>query len=153
MLSPHTQEKLSNIAKTLGLYIYDIEMLKDNDEMILRISITHKAPMQTTEAKSVSVEDCQKMSELVSPLLDVEESQLSDYALEVSSPGLERVLKTQAHYAFSLGELVHVRLMDKSVLEGILCDLSQNHIVIESNGLKQHIDLNDIKKTKVIFAF
>ncbi|MDE7235985.1 MAG: ribosome maturation factor, partial [Helicobacter japonicus] len=97
MLSLHTQEKIAKMASTFGLYIYDIAMLKENEQCILRISITRKAPMQVLDSQNsnaVSLQDCQDLSEVISPLLDVEEANLPPYFLEVSSPGLERILKT-----------------------------------------------------------
>lgn len=156
MLSLHTQEKIAKMASTFGLYIYDIAMLKENEQCILRISITRKAPMQVLDSQNsnvVSLQDCQDLSEVISPLLDVEEANLPPYFLEVSSPGLERILKTHTHYTFSLGEMVSVRLMDKSIIEGILHNVSENGIEVKVQNEIQYIAFGDIKKTKVTFAF
>lgn len=154
MLLATTQEKIAKLASSLGLYIYDIEMLKEDDRPILRISITRKAPMQIADshACAVSLSDCENLSSLISPLLDVEENIAHNYYLEISSPGLERVLKTPSHYSFSLGEYVQVKLMDKSSLEGILQNVSESGIDIVSQGKSTHIPMGNIKKTKVIFA-
>ncbi|MDE7236161.1 MAG: ribosome maturation factor, partial [Helicobacter japonicus] len=84
---------------------------------------------------------------------DVEEANLPPYFLEVSSPGLERILKTNTHYTFSLGEMVSVRLMDKSIIEGILHNVSENGIEVKVQNEIQYIAFGDIKKTKVTFAF
>lgn len=155
MLSPATQGKIEQLATSLGLYVYDIEFLKENNHPILRISITRKAPMQILDSKQnmLSLQDCQHLSELLSPLLDVEDINIESYALEVSSPGLERVLKKPRHYTFSLGEQVSIKLMDKSVIEGILQDFSERDGRVEIRQDNQNISLNiaDIKKIKVIF--
>ncbi len=156
MLSQDTQDKIAKIAKTLGLYIYDIDMLKEDNRNILRISITRKAPMQLLDSKNsnaVNLQDCESLSELLSPLLDVEWTNTSSYYLEVSSPGLERTLKTYTHYTFSLGEFISVRLADKSTMDGILLNVNENGIEIGIDGIKKYISFADIKKTKVIFEF
>ena len=154
MLSAQTDEKIAKMAQSLGLYIFDISMLKENDNNILRVSITRKAPMQKLDSQSsaVSLQDCQSLSEMISPLLDVEESNLPSYFLEVSSPGLERILKTPTHYSFSLGEEVSVKCTDKSVIEGILENIDENSIEVRTQGGVKCVSFADIKKTKVTFA-
>lgn len=96
MLSENTRQKIEALAKTLGLYIYDMDFIKEDSRDIFRVSITKKAPFayqSPSSSTSVGVQDCQDLSELISPLLDVEEVNLDRYNLEVSSPGLERSLK------------------------------------------------------------
>ncbi len=155
MLSLHTQDKIAKLAANLGLYIYDIDMLKEDNRPIFRISITRKAPMQMPKSpneSAITLQDCQTLSELISPLLDVEESNLDSYYLEVSSPGLERTLKTFTHYTYSLGEYVSVKLGDKSIIEGILLNVNEEGIDIQSHQNPIHLPFADIKKAKVIFA-
>ncbi|TLD90447.1 ribosome maturation factor RimP [Helicobacter sp. MIT 03-1614] len=155
MLSQHTQARIEQLAATLGLYIYDIDFLKEDNRPILRVSITRKAPMQKQDCKNglaVSLQDCQNVSELISPLLDVEDENLKDYNLEVSSPGLERVLKKPQHYIYSLGEKVSIKLMDKSVIEGILHDVNENvSISIDTGKEILSFSFADMKKIKVVF--
>lgn len=156
MLLLATQEKIAKMAASLGLYIYEIAMLKENENSILRISITRKAPMQVLDShhsNAISLQDCQNLSEMISPLLDVEASHLPSYYLEVSSPGLERILKTPTHYHFSLGEAVSVKLTDKRNIEGILQNVNENGIEVRVKNEIKFIAFTDIKKTKVTFAF
>ena len=58
----------------------------------------------------VSVEDCESVSREVSALLDVEDPIPSAYTLEVSSPGVDRVLRTPAHFERFVGARVLVEL-------------------------------------------
>ena len=120
MLKEQTESKIEQLAQSKGLYVYDIDFFKEDNRPILRISITRKAPMQALDSKdtsAVSLQDCQELSELISPLLDVEDINLESYALEVSSPGLERILKKPRHFAHSLGEKVSIKKTDKSVIK------------------------------------
>lgn len=156
MLSTQTTQKIEQLAASLSLYVYDIDFLKEDERHILRISITKKAPMQNLSSKdsnAVSLQDCQALSELLSPLLDVENINMDSYHLEVSSPGLERILKKPQHYAFSLGEILNIKLIDKSTLQGILHNVNDTHITLLVEKDEIVIPLESIKKAKVIFEF
>lgn len=156
MLSSQTTQKIEQLAASLSLYIYDIDFLKEDERHILRISITKKAPMQNLSSKdsnAVSLQDCQVLSELLSPLLDVEHINMDSYHLEVSSPGLERILKKNQHYAFSLGEMISLKLTDKSILQGILENVNDTHITLLVGKEQVKIPFSSIKKAKVIFEF
>lgn len=156
MLSAQTTQKIEQLAASLSLYIYDIDFLKEDERHILRISITKKAPMQNLSSKdsnAVSLQDCQILSELLSPLLDVEHINMDSYHLEVSSPGLERILKKPQHYAFSLGEMISLKLTDKSSLQGILENVNDTEIALLVDKEKINIPFSSIKKAKVIFEF
>ena len=156
MLSTQTTQKIEQLDASLSLYIYDIDFLKEDERHILRISITKKAPMQNLSSKdsnAVSLQDCQALSELLSPLLDVENINMDSYHLEVSSPGLERILKKPQHYAFSLGEMISLKLTDKSILQGILENVNDTHITLLVGKEQVKIPFSSIKKAKVIFEF
>nr|QGT50156.1 ribosome maturation factor RimP [uncultured Helicobacter sp.] len=156
MLSENTRQKIEALAKTLGLYIYDMDFIKEDSRDIFRVSITKKAPFiyqSPSSSTSVGVQDCQNLSELISPLLDVEEVNLDRYNLEVSSPGLERSLKKPQHYQFSLGENVRIKRVDKSIIEGILESIDDQKISIKTEDETQEIPLSDIKTAKVCFEF
>lgn len=154
MIPPHLEDKIAALATSLGLYIYDIEFLKLETNHVLRISITRKAPMQTLDSKlsSVSLQDCQSLSEILSPMLDVEGEALPSYILEVSSPGLERTLKKASHYAHSLGEQVSVRLTDKRIICGVLDDVNKEGISVRTQHV-EFVRFEDIKKVRVVFEF
>ena len=98
LISQELQAKIQKLVESFGCKIYDITTLKENENQILRISITKKP--------SVSLDDCQEVSLALSPLLDVEIPNFEKYYLEVSSPGIERPLKTKKHFEDARGELV-----------------------------------------------
>jgi ribosome maturation factor RimP len=65
---------------------------------------------------AVTLEDCEHVSRQVGDLLDVEDPVPGGYVLEVSSPGLDRRLRTPAHFAAVVGAEVRVEL--KRAIEG-----------------------------------
>ncbi len=60
--------------------------------------------------QGVGLEDCERVSHELSALLDVEDPVPTAYTLEVSSPGLDRVLRTPAHFQRFVGERIWLEL-------------------------------------------
>src|SRR5437667_8970599 len=83
----------SRVAATFGVDIFDVQFRREAGGMILRIQIDRPGPAATAD-ESVSVEDCANVSRELSAILDVEEIVSSAYTLEVSSPGLDRPLRS-----------------------------------------------------------
>lgn len=141
MIAPALEEKLEKYIQSCGCELYDIAMSKEFNQDILRIFITSK--------EGISLDKCQEVSQLISPILDVEDPIASNYMLEVSSPGIERVLKKPRHFAFSIGERIKVKMMDKTILEGVLEGSDEEGFVL--NGEK--IPYSQTKKVKTIFQW
>ncbi len=152
--------ELESIIHSCGCELYDIARIKENENDILRISIIAKDG-QTT------LDKCQLVSENISPFLDVKDIALESYVLEVSSPGIERVLKTPRHFKLSIGEKVHVKLDDKSEFEAIIdsandkevgfllsdedTKLTKDKKSIPQNIQKKSFAYSQLKKVKTIF--
>lgn len=143
MIPAQTQEKITKLIHASGLELYDLILTRENERPILRIYITKKG--------GVTLDDCATISELLSPLLDVEDPLSSEYLLEVSSPGIERPLKTPRHYEQAIGELVHLKLMDKSELEGELLAVGSETVKLE--GYPDPISFETIKKGRTFYRW
>ncbi len=63
--------------------------------------------------EGVGLDDCERVSHEISALLDVEDPVPTAYTLEVSSPGLDRVLRTPAHFQRFVGERVRLELRNR----------------------------------------
>lgn len=85
-----------------GCTLWDVEYVKEGADFHLRVTID--------KPEGVTIEDCERVHRAIDPLLDEADPIESFYYLEVSSPGLERELKTEAHLLSSVGESVEVRL-------------------------------------------
>lgn len=137
---------LEKVIESKGLKIYDIELLKENDNLLLRISIFKNG--------GVTLEDCENITNLISPLLDVELENMENYTLEVSSPGLERTLKKDRHFLYSKNDLIEIKMMDKSVIKGILRDYKDGILSVESSGdfIKSSGDFAESKIIQIPFS-
>ncbi|WP_233704069.1 ribosome maturation factor RimP [Helicobacter mesocricetorum] len=142
MITPDLEGKIFTLVQSFGCELYDINIIKENTHKVLRIYIAKKP--------SVSLEDCQEISLALSPLLDVEMPNFENYFLEVSSPGIERNLKTLAHFQGAIGELVRVKTIDKSEFKGRLVEVYEDSIKLE-NG--KNISIDAIKKAQTYFLW
>lgn len=145
MISSQIQEKIEKYIQSCGCELYGIELVKDFGQDVLRISVYSK--------EGVSLDKCQEISQLISPFLDVEDPITSKYVLEVSSPGIERVLKNPRHFSFSIGEEIQVKNIDKTTIEGILKSCDDEGFVLENSQGEHKIAYIQTKKVKTIFRW
>ena len=142
LISQELQAKIQKLVESFDCKIYDITTLKENESQILRISITKKP--------SVSLDDCQAVSIELSPLLDVEIPNFEKYYLEVSSPGIERPLKTKEHFEDAIGELLKVKTTSKQDFKGKLIAIDDESLKLESGEI---IPISEIKKAQTYFEW
>ena len=106
----------------LGYELVDVEYAATRSEATLRVYIDWPQGVKPPEMAAVpddgtrafdgiGVEDCERVSRELSALLDVEDPIAVPYQLEVSSPGVDRILRTPAHYQRQLGQRTHVELV------------------------------------------
>lgn len=131
---------LEKLVAECGVKLYDVEIANENGRAIYRIYITKE--------NGVTLDDCEKVSRLLSPIYDVKAPLNGEYVLEVSSPGLERKLTKPEHFKASLNELVRIKLNDKSVLEGKLLAAEEDKIILELEEEEKEISLSDIKSAR-----
>jgi ribosome maturation factor RimP len=86
----------------LGYELVDLEYVPGRQQAAVRIFID--------KPEGVGLDDCERVSREVSALLDVEDPVPSGYSLEVSSPGMDRVLRTPAHFQRFIGERIRLEL-------------------------------------------
>lgn len=120
--------KISNtIAERLEYELVDLEYKKEMGSNFLRIYIDKPG--------GVTLDDCQKMSKELSDKLDEKDPIEEEYYLEVSSPGLDRPLKTDKDLKRNFGKDVELKLYrffnDKKSYEGELKNYSKEAVFIE----------------------
>lgn len=139
-------DTIAKIVEECGLLLYDTEVTTEFDKRIFRIYITSK--------EGVTLDDCAKVSRILSPIFDVEPPLEGEYLLEVSSPGIERKLTKPEHYLASIGEKVKVKLGNKEKIIATLEAFTENGIVLRlENQEKMNIALNDIEKARTYFEW
>jgi ribosome maturation factor RimP len=96
----------------------------------------------------VTLDDCQRVSEQIGALLDVEDPLPGSYVLEVSSPGFDRRLRTRAHFERFSGEQARIELKDaldgRRRFTGRLAGIEDDAVLIEVDGETRRLPLNDI---------
>src|SRR5690606_29174508 len=95
---------LSPTVASLGLELLGVEYLPSPGGALLRLYIDRPGADAADEAQGVGIEDCEAVSREVSARLDVEDPISGNYTLEVSSPGVDRLLFTPAQFERFLGE-------------------------------------------------
>jgi ribosome maturation factor RimP len=102
----------------LGYELVELEYSAGRAHALLRVFIDREAGVTGREAGAtdrepgVTLDDCAHVSREISGLLDVEDPIPSAYTLEVSSPGFDRVLRTQAHFGRFVGSRVFIELKE-----------------------------------------
>ncbi|WP_095225542.1 ribosome maturation factor RimP [Helicobacter sp. 12S02634-8] len=145
-MSQELETKLEATIESLGYMLYDIAFLKENDTDILRVSICVKDG-------NITLDQCQEVSEMISPLLDVYDPFSSQYALEVSSPGIERLLKTPRHFKLSIGEGVSVKTDTKEEFEATIKEVNTQGVTFMLSDKEQFYPFESLKKVKTLFKW
>jgi len=100
------EEKVENLIEKdvidLGYSLYDVEYVKEGKEYYLRIYIDSE--------NGISLNDCEKVNNAITDKLDEADYIKDQYFLEVSSCGLEQVLRKDKHLEAALGKEVEVKL-------------------------------------------
>lgn len=137
------------VAKELGLELVDAEYIKEAQNMYLRVYIDKPG--------GVNIDDCQLMSEKLGEILDIEDPIKEAYIFEVSSPGLERVLKKDRDFEKYLGELILIKLFaprdEKKEHQGLLKDFNKQDIYIETDEGIEIFARKDIAVAKRVYLF
>ena len=140
------------IAESLGYFLWDVEYVKEGARRILRLTI------DTESEEGITIDDCEKMHRAIDPVLDEADPIEDAYYLEVSSPGLERELRTDDHIYACEGWEVEVRLFapidGSKVFNGILGPLTEDgSVTIETEGVVRTFAKNTVAKITTVFHF
>ena len=126
-LERRTEELASGVLEKLGLSLYDVEYVKEGKDHYLRVFIDREG--------GIEIDDCQNLSERLEKELDKQDLIPDSYILEVSSPGLDRVLRKERDFRREMGKPVDVALyapMDgKKLLVGTLTAYGDGKIVLD----------------------
>lgn len=131
---------LEALCAEVGLDFYDDELVSENGRKIYRVYVSKQG--------GVSLDDCAKLSEILSPILDIESPVSTEYNLEVSSTGLERKLSKLKHFEKSIGELVSISTISKEKFQGKLVSVKDELLTLQNGEEKIELNFNDIKKAK-----
>lgn len=146
------EEKVENLVKPIiekiGYELYDVEYAKEGKNYFLRIFIDNE--------KGIDLNDCEKVNDAITDILDEENYIKEQYFLEVSSPGVERILRKDKHLEQSKGQEINVKLFKKDENgkkehSGQLIEFDEKNIIIEQDGNQIEIDRKNISQIKTIY--
>ena len=143
-LTASVSELLSPVLADEGIELVDVEYQVDTQTLKLLI---HKPG-------GLSIEDCQQVSRIANPILDVHDMMLGTYSLEVASPGLNRPLITEADFRRNLGQKVQVEASttteDWSQFNGILNQVIDGKVFLTLlSGKTVQIAISDIVQAQI----
>ena len=104
-IEERVEELIKDKIENIGYSLYDVEYAKEGPNYYLRIFIDNE--------KGIDLNDCEKVSNEINEILDQADYIKEQYFLEVSSPGVERILRKDRHLEQNIGKEVEVKLFKK----------------------------------------
>jgi ribosome maturation factor RimP len=142
--------ELTPIVEGLGLSVYDVT-LTGGDRPTLAVLVDRPGE------RGVDLEELETATRTVSAALDAMDPVHGRYLLEVSSPGLERPLRTPDHYAGAIGEVVTCKTRDAdghtSRLRGILAAADTDAITITTDAGDLTVALDAVDAARTVFEW
>lgn len=145
------ESKIESIVKDpiekLGYELYDVLYIKEGKNYTLRIVIDKE--------NGIDLQDCEKVNDAINDLLDEEDLIKEQYFLEVSSPGLERLLRKDWQLKNYIGEKVEIKMFKKDENNnkeyiGILVEVLEDKLIIETDE-KVEIERKNISQVKTVY--
>jgi len=137
----HVRMIAGRVAAPRGLEIFDVQFRREASGMVLRVQLDRPGPAASAD-ESVSVQDCADVSRELSTILDVEEVVPGAYVLEVSSPGLDRVLRHADDFRRFAGRRAKIVMREpvdgQAFFKGRLHGVAGEVVVIEGEDGRRH---------------
>ena len=143
-------QTLKKVIENCGVTLYDTESVVENEQKIYRVFITQEG--------GVNLDKCAEITRIISPILDLDPPMSGKYALEVSSPGIERNLSTLSHFKQSIGDNVKVKLEGEesnTKFKGKIMKVTDNTIVVYDKEKQEDFTftISQILKAKTYFQW
>ena len=137
------------VVEASGLELWEVSFRGEGRRSILRVSVDREG--------GVDLDTIAEVAERLSRRLDLEDFGPRGYALEVSSPGLERALRTPRHFERSVGQRVKVKTSEpvdgSKVHEGALVSADAEAVVIASEGGELRVPYAGIASARTVFEW
>ena len=139
------EQSIKLAVESLGANLYDIVSTKAHDRNIFRVLVTAE--------NGISLDKCAEISRMISPILDVDEPMNGEYVLEVSSPGIERKLRTKEHFKASIGEKVKIKDFATETYKGELILADNDKIIVKTEFAEEEITYDSILSAATYFEW
>ena len=131
----------------LGYRLWDISYSKIGADYHLEITIDSD--------EGINIDDCERVHRAIDPLLDEHDPIETFYYLEVSSPGVERELRTDEHISLSVGQKVEAKLFTnkdgRKSYKGVLVSFEDGALIIDDNGEAHTLQKSEISKLTTVY--
>lgn len=142
------EELLRPTVEELGYVLWDVEYSKVGTEYHLEITIDSD--------EGITIEDCEKVHRAIDPILDESDPIENAYRLSVSSPGIERELRTEKHLLWSIGEVVELRFFKpqngaKSIVAALSAYEDGKLTVVTPTDEELTFERKDISRIRTVY--
>ena len=141
------KEAIADTVESLGYRIWDVTYSKIGADYHLEITIDSD--------EGIGIEDCEKVHRAIDPILDEVDPVEGFYYLEVSSPGIERELKTDEHISLCLGLTVEAKLFaakdGAKTVVGALTSFEDGRITISAEAGEITLEKAEISKLSTVY--
>lgn len=139
------REVAQPVAASMGLVLWDVVFVKEGPSWFLRLLIDKPG--------GIFIDDCERLSRAVDPLIEQLNPTDQEYFLEVSSPGLARTLRTDAHLNAYIGKAIkikryHADADSQREFFGSLCEFDAESITLKTETETIQVKRNDIADIK-----
>ncbi len=158
---PALERVVQPIVRAHGAELVDIEFKPERGGWVLRLLVEREGASEkllSTRDAAITLELCSGISRDLSPALDVADLISHPYSLEVSSPGVERPLKTERDYLRFVGARAKLKLVEplsaqggQSVLLGTLAGVSEGRVQVVDGSRTQEVPLANIERARLVF--
>jgi len=138
-------DMLQTTIEALGFELWGVEYLSQGRHSVVRVYIDAE--------RGITVDDCAVVSEQVGSVFDVEDPITGEYTLEVSSPGMDRLLFKLGQYPAYVGEVVELRLRSafegRRKFKGILKGIEGEDVVVQVDDHEFLLPHGAIEKARI----
>lgn len=152
-----TEALAETILADAGLELVEVEYKREGRGWVLRLFIDRPVPADAagadTTASGVTIDDCTYVNRELGRLLDVEEVIPGRYTLEVSSPGLNRLLKKPSDFNRFAGRLVKVKVHDEDgrrKLKGRLVGMENQVLLLDIDGKNVEVPYEQAERVRLV---
>jgi ribosome maturation factor RimP len=142
------RDSVAPVVAALGVDLYDVELNGSGAARTLRVTVEREG--------GVDLDTITAVTRAVSPVLDAESSLQGSYLLEVSSPGLERALRTPAHFAGARGTAVSIKFRTENGtarVHGLIVDADDHGCVVEGDDGRHELAYDVITQARTVFEW
>jgi ribosome maturation factor RimP len=135
------EEVVEPVLRDHGVELVELEWRGHGARGVLRLFIDKPG--------GVCIDDCERVSRELGHVLDAEDVIAQRYDLEVSSPGLDRPLRTDREFRWAMGKRVRCALLDGREVEGRLALVDAERLVVETNGGPVDVARAEVRKARL----